>query len=257
MKNTKKHTTGVKKWFLGTVLVLILVIAGAVLFVLTRLDYIVKIAIEKYGSRATGTAIRVESVRIRLRQGSAAIQGLTIANPDGFETPHAFSLGETGVKIDVRSITKEVKIIDEILVRAPEIFVETNAARSVNLNELKKNLEKAAPPDKSSTAKKKGEKGPEPKLIIRRILFSEGAVHVKIASGGGRQYELRLPSVEMTNLGGSQGATPDQLTRQILGELSRRALGAAGKKAAELAVDKAKDAAKSLLDRRKGSGFLK
>jgi hypothetical protein len=256
MKKYQERSGG-KKWFIGVVLVIILITAVTVICVISRLDFMVKAAIEKYGSMATGTPVRVESVKIRLRQGSGDIHGLTIGNPAGFDGPHAFTLGETGIQIDLRSLTQEVKIIDAIHVLKPEIFFEMNSARSVNLNELKKYLEKTSPPKKTEAVKKEKKSGPEPKMIIRRILFSDGVVHVRIVPGGVRQYDLRMPAVEMTNLGGNTGATPDQITHQIIGELNRRAIREVEKKTVGAAVDKARDKAKELIQKGNWGGFLK
>jgi hypothetical protein len=242
--STKEKKSGLKKWLASAALVLVILITTVVICVLTRLDGIVKEAIEKYGSRAAGTKVRVESVKIRLREGSGAISGLTVANPAGFEGEHAFILGEIGVAIDIRSLTKKVKIVNEILIRAPEIFVEIISAKAVNLDIIRKNLDKSATPKKSAPTKE-DKAGPEPRLIIRRILFTNGMVHVKIAAAGGKEYRIALPRIEMSNLGGRNGATPDQITRQILGELCRRALAEVERKGTGLAIQKAKDAVKS------------
>ena len=72
-----------KKVILGLVLVIILAIVGGVYYVLTNLDALVEAAIEKHGSEATQTAVRVDSVKIDLSNGAGAISGLTIANPTG------------------------------------------------------------------------------------------------------------------------------------------------------------------------------
>ena len=251
MKNQKSKTakkkSGIKKVFVVGALILVILIAAVLVCVLTRLDAIVKAAIEKYGSQAAGTAVRVESVKIRLREGSGAIQRLTVANSGGFEGPYAFSLGEIGVGIDIRSLTDKVKIINEIHVRAPEIFVEINSANVVNMNVIRKNLEKSAPPKNSGQAKK-DKTGPQPRLIIRRIIFSEGSIQARIASLNEKTYQLRLPAIEMEHLGGKNGATPDELTRQILDELCRRAVVEVEKKVGGLAAEKAKDIIKSQLE---------
>jgi hypothetical protein len=255
MKNQKSKTTmkksGVKKALIAAALILIILFAAVLTFVLTRLDFIVKAAIEKYGTQAAGVPVRVESVKIRLREGSAAIRGLTIANPEGFTDPRAFSLGETGVGIDIRSLAKDVKVIDDIHVLAPRIFVEINSNRSVNLNVIRKNLERAAAganaPSPEKTRRKTG-KGEEPRLIIKRIVFSDGSIDARIAALNNRTFQLRLPSVEMRNLGGKKGATPDELTRQIMDELCRRAVAEVEKKIGAIAAEKAKDAIKSKIE---------
>ena len=83
-----------KKMVLGSVLFLVISFGFAVYYVLSSLDGMVKTAIETYGSQATETTVLVDSVQIVLKDGSGAIRGLTVGNPQGFATPQAFSLGQ-------------------------------------------------------------------------------------------------------------------------------------------------------------------
>ena len=76
-----------KKIILGVVLIVIVAIGGGVYYVLNNLDDLVKAAIEKHGSAATQTSVRVDSVKINLLEGSGGISGLTIANTSGFDMP--------------------------------------------------------------------------------------------------------------------------------------------------------------------------
>ena len=54
---------------IAAVVGLILVVAGTATYILTNLDFLVKAAIEKNGSQATKTAVRVSSVKIKLADG--------------------------------------------------------------------------------------------------------------------------------------------------------------------------------------------
>ncbi len=242
-KSGKKRSRAGKR-FAAACLVVVLLAVIVVVCVLTRLDTLLKAAIEKYGSRATGTAVRVESIHVGLKEGRGELRGLTIANPPGFRGLYAFSLGETAIGIDIKSITRDVKVIDEILVRELKIDFESNKDRSVNLNELKNHL---TPEKQSEPRKKAGKSGDEPRLIIRRLLFTDGVVHVKTATGVEKKFDLPLPAIEMRNLGGNSGATPDQIARQIIGELCRQTLREVERKAAGAAVDKAMEKGKEAL----------
>ena len=64
-----------RKFLIAAALV-VLVLAGAVAYVLTNLDGIVKRAIERYGSEATKTAVRVGSVSVKLARGEGALGAL-------------------------------------------------------------------------------------------------------------------------------------------------------------------------------------
>jgi hypothetical protein len=251
------RSSGKGKLFFGLAAGTALLVFLAVLFVFGRLDAIVKSAIEKYGSAATGTAVRVESVHIRLREGKASFRGLTIGNPAGFREKNAFSLGEIGAGIDIRSVPEKVKIVDEIIVASPEIFAEVNEDGTLNLNAIVENLGRSAPPagKKEGGAKSAGRPDREPRLIIRHILFSGGRIHIRLGIGGDRETLLRLPSVEMRNLGAPNGATPDRLTRLIVGELTRRAAAEVRNKAVSAAADRAVDGAGQALRKNLLKGF--
>lgn len=240
----------------------VLLIVILLLCVFSNLDRIVKAGIEKYGSRAIGTAVHVESVRIRLKEGRAAVHGLTVVNPEGFSGQNAFSLGEIGACINVRSITEDVKIIDSITVLEPEILVEMNGDRTFNLNVILGNLSRSAPSSREKTgaqrteeADQKRETKEEPLLIIRNVLFRNGVIRGRLEFRGERETVLRLPTVEMRNLGAPDGATPTELTRQIIGELSRRALAEVRKKAVSAATEKVKNEAESAVRKKILGGF--
>jgi hypothetical protein len=254
----KSGKSGIRKWILAILSGLVLLIIILLVCVLSNLDGIVKAGIEKYGSRAAGTAVRVESVRIRLKEGRAAVFGMTIGNPKGFSGKNAFSLGEIGAGIDVRSVSADVKVIDELTVRKPEIFAEMNEDRTFNLNVILRNLSDSASSSKKESrapVSEKVEAKDEPRLIIRHILFTDGVIRGRLEFGGDRDTVLRLPTVEMRNLGAPNGATPTELTRIILGELSRRAMAEVRKKAVSAAMDKVKNEAESAVRKKLLKGF--
>ena len=210
-----------KKLALGAFLVLLLSIGFGVYYLLSNLDSIVKAAIESYGSEATQTSVRVEKVQLELADGSGAISGLTVGNPQGFAAAQAFSLGEIATQIDLKSLSEDVTVIEHIIVRAPEVFFELNEAGNNNLEKLNKNLSSGTSAKSGSSPSKSS--GSEPKLIIRKLLFEGGSIHAKVVPLN-KDYDLKLPKIEMTNLGGENGATPAEIADQVLKELTAKAL---------------------------------
>jgi len=210
-----------KKVALGAVLVLLITIGFGVYYLLSNLDSLVKSAIETYGSEATRTSVRVDNVKIVLQDGSGAIHGLTVGNPQGYGTPLAFSLGEIATQIDLKSLSEDVPVIELIAIRTPEVFFELNEKGQNNLDELKKNLQSGTSTSSSTSSDKSG--GPEPKLIIRKLVFSDGNIHARVVPLD-KEYELKLPSIQMNELGGKTGATPSQIASQVVKVLTDRAL---------------------------------
>lgn len=240
--------TGSKITLLAIVLLVITIGAG-VFYVINNLDSIVKNAIEKYGSEATQTAVRVDSVKISLKEGSSVIKGLSIASPSGFEAKHVFRLGEIGNKINIESLGSDVIVIDDITIHAPQVYFEMNQQRQTNLNELKKNLLGTAPVAKSTKKQTTAEK--EPRFILKRVHFSEGKIFAKVVPLKDKEYQLKLPEILLRNLGGSKGATAAQLSHEILSVLSDRALAEVKKKGVGAELDKVKAQLKEKIDTEK------
>ena len=241
-----------KKIIPAAILIIVIAIAGSVYYLLTNLDALIEAAIEKYGSEATQTSVLVDGVKTDLTNGAAAITGLTIGNPAGYDLPNAFSLGEIRVGVDLQSLQEEPYIINEITVLAPQVYVEINEDNKTNLNDLKNNL--AAGAKSSSQDKESQEAGgsaKEPRLIIRRIKFADGAIQARVAAMKDKEYKLKLPSFDMKNLGGSKGATPSEIANEVLKRLTDQASDVVKKEIVDAELNKLKEKAQMQIDEEK------
>jgi len=212
-----------KKVILGLLLIVVIAIGGSLYYLFTNIDSLVEAAIEKYGSEATQTSVLVDSVKINLSDGAAGITGLTVGNPAGYGFANAFSLGEIRAAIDLPSLQEEPYIINEITVLAPQVFVEINEDKKTNLNELKNNLTSGSTDAAQNTKSQADDSAAEPRLIIRKLTFADGTIQAKVADLKNKEYKLKLPSLDMTNLGGSKGATASELASEIIKRLTDRA----------------------------------
>ncbi len=207
-----------KKTIFIIIILLLIVIAGAVFYVLNNLDALVEAAIEEYGSDAVKTSVQVEKVEIRLTEGAATINGLTIANPDGFSLPQAFSLGEITVDINLEKTQQELIAIDAINVAAAKVFYEINAERNGSLNILKDNLGMSAGASTGTSVEDKPSKdsaGAPIRLDISRFEFKDASLHAKVVPLKDKTYDLMLPALVLTDITG----TPEQISRQVLDKL--------------------------------------
>ncbi len=242
-----------KKILLGVVLLIAITISVAVYYVFSHMDSLVKNAIETYGSQVTRTAVRVDRVHIEIKNGAGTINGLTIANPEGFSSPLAFSLGEIHTRIDITSLQHEPYIIDEIRIVAPQVYMEMNADRKTNLNELKNNLMASIPASKTKagSAEQAERKAKEPLLIIRRVLFTDGNIQARLVPLNNKEYQLKLPRLNITDLGGKRGATATQITKEILTRLTDQARDEIRKKGIDQQLDKLKEQVRTKVDAEK------
>ncbi len=208
-------------------------LAAAVFYLLSNLDRIVAAAIQKYGSNATGTPVRVSSVRISLKDGKGSLGNLTVGNPVGFSTPKALILGNIAIAVDTGSITGDPVVIDRITVSAPRVTYEIDRSGRANINEIRRNVEafirktSAAVEEQTPAGKGSGEEGK--KLIIRSLVIERGEVSVQVASLSGAPLSASLPRTELRNIGGRGGSTPSEIAGQVLKPLLNQAALAASR----------------------------
>ena len=227
--------------------VIVVVIAVAIYLVLSNLDTIVKQAIEQFGSEVTQTAVRVKKVHIDLANGSGGIYGLTIANTKGFSSKPAVSLGEASIKLDLKALSKDLVVIDRVTVSKPEINYEMDAKRQGNLNALYSNISKSLPAGGKETTESGGA---GPKLIIRKMDFSDGAISALIVPLNNKTYPAKLPAIHMTNLGAPKGATGGEIAKEVLSRLTKTASDAVQKQIMDQYVNKELNKLKNQVDSR-------
>lgn len=249
-----------KKVFIG--LAVIAIVLGALLWWLSaNLDGIVKKVIEDVGTDVTQTSVDVSGVGIKLLDGKAAISGLSVANPPGFSGSNIFTLDKVSVEIDIQSINSNPIIINEILVRQPQVFYEMNKDQTSNLDVLKKNVASYSASSSSSSGADKeaetGKKGEELKLIIKKLNFEGGHLSAVSALAPDKKIEADLPAFQMNNLGQSTGgATSDQIAKQIMDRLVKQAVDVAAKAGVDQLTDELQKKGKEALDEKMG-GTLK
>lgn len=215
-----------------------LLLAAFLVFLWTNLDWIVKNAIERYGSQATGTAVRVRSVNLRPAQGKGAIEGLTVANPGGYSAAHILSLGSISIRISPRSLAADPAVIDDIRITSPLVVYEMNDDGVANVDVLTKNLG-AGQPAKSGTKNKTSAKGGKKRLRIRHLVIENATVDVRITALGGKPRTAILGRIEMTNIGGAGGAPPEVVAKEIVTALLGEVGKEVGKAGAERLLEKA------------------
>lgn len=239
-----------KKLIIVFFISLIIAVAGGIYYLVTNLDSLIEAAVEKFGTEAITTPVEVDRVATRLSQGSASIHGVTIANPDGFSLPHAFSLDEISVAVNLLKTGNEQIAIDLINIVSPQVFYEINAQRQGSLNVLKDKLGGGTP--SASGTGTAAEKSPDSqaealKIDIARFSFSDASLHAKIVPLDNKTYDLKLPTLVLTNLSG----TPEQISRQVLDKLIEHTKKEIRKQGLDKELDKLKARAQQRVDEEK------
>ncbi len=124
-----------KKFLLFVLGGLVLIVAVAFLSV----NFIVKGAVEKVGSRYLGVPVTLASANISLISGHGTLNGLEIANPAEFGDGPALSLDEISVRLELESLFSDQVRIEDVHIQSPQIHYIGQGTGS-NLQVLKNNL---------------------------------------------------------------------------------------------------------------------
>lgn len=210
----------IRNVFLLVVALLVLGLGGVLWWLYASRDALIKRAIERYGPEVTGVSVKVGAVKLEPMDGTGAISGLEIGNPQGYEAPRALSLGEMRLAVDPKSLAADVVHVKELSLEAPIITYERGPGGD-NLTAIQKHIESALPKaEPGKTAAKKS--GPERRFIIDRVAVRKA----RVSYGGALNVDV--PDLELRDLGKkSGGATAAEITREVWTAVTRQALAKA------------------------------
>ncbi len=196
------------------IVVLLLAVAagGGAWWFLRSLDDLVKRAIHKWGPEITGVAVKVDSVKIEVAAGKGTIRGLFIGNPRGYEAPHALKVGEISLVLDPATVTKDIVVVKELLVAAPDVVYERGPGGD-NLKVIQKNVD-------TWVAKNAGPKDPKAKpgkkFVIENLFIRDGRAHF------GTTASAAVPNMHLRDVGKkTNGATAGEVFKQTWDALLR------------------------------------
>ena len=207
-------------------LILILLVVGLVVFSFF-LNSIIKSSVETIGTTITGTAVTLEEIELSPLSGLGRLHNLTIANPRGFHTEHAFNLGTVYIKADLLSALSETVIVHEILIDSPEISFEGTLSGS-NLGQIQKNVDAFAQSGKRKEKQdNKGGRSPpestgEKKIQIEQFILKNAKVTVGTPLLQASFFTILLPAVQIKSIGKQPGgATLKEISSLIFSETQR------------------------------------
>ena len=228
--------------YLVLLLVLLLLLVIGFLFSPLFPRYLAK-GIEHFGSKAMKTDVSLEKIDLSILDGSISLQNLEISSPEGFSSK-AFRLDNVFVDLDIKSVFKEVIVIDSILVQSPKITLEKQGR---NLNALLKGMEpKKEIKETKETSKKDEVVTAEKKVIIKSLLVQDAKVAV------GDAFNINLPDISIKDLGEEKEPLKASIALyDVLSIVSKDSLGALASKGKETLKD-IEDTAKDFI-----KGFFK
>ncbi len=206
----------IRRLAIGVFLLAVLV-AAALYWLTGNVDGMVKHAIERYGSEMTQAKVTVGAVKISASTGKGLITDLSIGNPVGFSTPHAFKVARLEVEIEPTSLAQDVVHIRRIAILAPDVIYEKGTSQT-NLEAISKHIASASGSKKSASDKEHGKK-----LIIDLLTIQNAQAEASAAFMNGKTVAIPLPNLTLKDIGRAKGGvTPGELGQEITGALTAK-----------------------------------
>lgn len=198
----------------------------------------------------TGTGFDIDRFDLNPYSGTLGINGVKLANPDGFGNSAAFSLSRFDVKVSVGSLFSDTILIREVVIDEAFASYYSHDGKN-NFDVIMENVDRSMGPKKDGPSKKTPEKKGDSqgkKVIIERLCIT--GTKVKLMKSD-LMPALALPSIELTDIGKkSKGVTLEEAWTQIsaavmksMGDIGDGLGGLGG-----ILGDGAKDIAKALDD---------
>jgi uncharacterized protein involved in outer membrane biogenesis len=235
---------------------LLLLIGGLV--VVWTLDSILKGLIERYGSAATQVAVHADSVTVSILRGSAAIDGLTVANPSGFSAANIFRLGTIQLEVELGTLGSNPLVIHAITIVAPEVHVELDQNGESNVDVIHHNLAQfrssavasspgsptlglpapgspaAGMPPPTTT-----EAADAQRFLIEKLMIHGAQLTIDTSVLGGARRLVTLPNTEETGIGArSGGVTGGEVAAVVVRALVRDVAATVAAAKVERALEK-------------------
>lgn len=202
------------------------VLAGGAWWLYRSLDQMVAGAIRTYGPEITGVPVQLGSVKIQPADGVATLHALELGNPGNFKTPRALTAGTVSLQLDVASLTKDVVLIEEVVIEQPKVTYEYAAGGS-NLDVIQRHVQAYVAEKSADQASGKGMgtgTGKPKKLVINHFYIKGARALVSAPALNGKTATLVLPDIHLVDIGKKTGgATPAEVTQQVVGALAQSA----------------------------------
>jgi len=195
-------------------LVVIVLVIVAVFFIP---GLIIKGAVESFGSDLLQTEVKLKSAKLSILSGDLVLEGLEIANPEGFDAENALYIGIFDVKVDVSSLlSNEVRIKDIKLLNSAVTYEKTLSGD--NLTSLKNKYGKSYK-DKGESVKSSPEStGKSGKtVVIDHLLIDNIMVNTSIDIAGQKaKAAVPMPKIEMNDIGKNNTLTFAEAITDVL-----------------------------------------
>ena len=174
----------------------------------------IETAAEELLTEAVGTEVAIASIDVALIEGEMTIRGLTVANPEGFRTEHAFEADEVRVAVELGTLLEETVVVREVTVEKPLVTYELGPDGS-NLEAIQRNVESAAGSGEASSRD-----APTRQILVEDLYIRGGKVAASAVFLKGKSWKVPLPDIHLENISSAgDGIAAADVIEEVTSEL--------------------------------------
>ncbi|HRQ72472.1 MAG TPA: hypothetical protein PLU35_05535 [Phycisphaerales bacterium] len=205
------------------VVLLVVVVVGGVLAVGMAANSIARRGVEAGATYALGVDTKLAGANVGIMSGSFDMNGLRVANPQGFKSDAFMSLGSGGVSVSFGTLRREIVELPRLELADLTVNLE-RADGKANYQAIIDNLKRfESGKDKPST-------GEEKRFVIRRVDVRNVRANVSMLPVGGTltTVQVIVPEIVLTDVGSDgSGVTLGQaaniITKAVLASIAANA----------------------------------
>jgi hypothetical protein len=224
------------KVLVRTLLVLVLLLLAGLFLGVTYAGSLVRRAVEKGGTHVLGVETKLEEASLGVLAGKLGLDGLTVANPPGFQREHFLSLRRTEVEVSLASLRSERIESPLLLLEGLDLDLERKGDQTnygvilANLERFQKTGEEPPPAEEPA--------GEGKRFVIRQVVLRDISAHVSL-SALGQQIDrtVTLPELRLDNVGNDEQSLRSLISQIVTAVLEASVRSLEGVVPAELLTD--------------------
>ncbi len=185
-----------KRWLKWTVLGMLVLVVALVVAGGLSIDRLAKTGVERGSSYALGVNTGVDELDLSLLGGSLTMDGLQVANPQGYRSPFLMRTGQFDLSVQPRSVLGDELVVRSFELNGLELNVEQTLTGS-NVREILKNLQRfeSTDPEQPDPAEP-GKRVKVDRIVIRNVVAN---FHLPAALAE-RPIAVRVPEIVLTEV---------------------------------------------------------
>jgi hypothetical protein len=203
----------IAKWFTPKRTIILSSCVVVLVFVFLLLPFMagtfIKTVAEGVASKKLETYVVLGGMYVQPLVGRARIQGLHIANPEGFGSGDAISASSVKIRMSPLAIFRENVEISQIIVSG--IFIDyIKSSGGSNLDKLQSNVSRSHHKESSLDGGK---------LVIKKLVIEGASVRLHLPPPVDTAMTVDLPDMTLTNVGANGGVDSAQIIALMIGRM--------------------------------------